>query len=133
MIVSHGAIMAAVVLVAFWVAYRGDATRIPHARTIAFCVTAFAQLLFAFACRSDAHTVWHLGIASNPALLVAVAVSALLQASVVMLPFAQPVFEVGAGLGADWALVLTAACVPIAIVEGLKCVVGDGTRRGGDG
>jgi len=133
MIVFHGVIMAAVVLMAFWVAYRGDASRISHARTIAFCVTAFSQLLFAFACRSDIRTVWQLGIASNPALLLAVVVSALLQVSVVMLPFAQPVFEVGAGLGADWVLVLTAACVPVAIVEGLKCVMDVGARRGGGG
>ena len=123
-IVVHGAIMAAVMLGAFWATYRGDDARLPHARTVTFCVAAFAQLLFAFACRSERRTAWQLGLATNPALLVAVAVSALLQVSVVMLPFARPVFEVGTELGADWILVLVAAILPLALVEGFKYVKG---------
>jgi len=121
-IMFHGAIMAAVMLGAFWASYRGDDARLPHARTVTFCVAAFAQLLFVFACRSDRRTAWQLGLATNPALLVAVAVSALLQVSVVMLPFARPVFEVGTELGADWILVLAAAILPLGIVEAAKCL-----------
>ncbi|MFM8378857.1 MAG: cation-translocating P-type ATPase [Planctomycetia bacterium] len=123
-IVVHGAIMAAVMLGAFWATYRGDDARLPHARTVTFCVAAFAQLLFAFACRSDRRTAWQLGLATNPALLVAVAVSALLQVSVVMLPLARPVFEIGTELGADWILVLVAAILPLALVEGFKYLKG---------
>jgi len=119
-IVIHGAIMAAVMLGAFWATSLGDAARLPHARTVTFCVAAFAQLLFAFACRSERHTAWQLGLATNPALLVAVVVSALLQVSVVMLPFARPVFEVGTELGTDWILVVVAAALPLAIVEASK-------------
>ncbi len=119
-IACHGALVAAVTLGAFWAAYRGDTARLPHARTVTFCVAAFAQLLFVFACRSSRRTAWQLGLASNPALLVAVAVSALLQVSVVMLPFARPVFEVGMELGADWGWVLLAAVVPLVVVEASK-------------
>ena len=119
-IAVHGAIMAAVMLGAFWATYRGDDARLPHARTVTFCVAAFAQLLFAFACRSERRTAWQLGLATNPALLVAVVVSALLQVSVVMLPFARPVFEVGTELGADWILVVGAAVLPLVIVEASK-------------
>ena len=119
-IACHGALVAAVTLGAFWAAYRGDAARLPHARTVTFCVAAFSQLLFVFACRSGRRTAWQLGLASNPALLVAVAVSALLQVSVVMLPFARPVFEVGTELGTDWILVLLVAVLPLAIVEASK-------------
>ncbi len=121
-IAVHGSIMAAVMLGAFWATYRGDDARLPHARTVTFCVAAFAQLLFAFACRSERRTAWQLGLATNPALVVAVVVSALLQVSVVMLPFARPVFEVGTELGADWILVLAAAILPLAIVEAVKCL-----------
>jgi Ca2+-transporting ATPase len=119
-IACHGALVAAVTLGAFWAAYRGDTARLPHARTVTFCVAAFAQLLFVFACRSSRRTAWQLGLTSNPALLVAVAVSALLQVSVVMLPFARPVFEVGMELGADWGWVLLAALVPLVVVEASK-------------
>ena len=134
MILGHGAIIAAVTLGAFWLAYRGDASRLPHARTVTFTVAAFAQLLFALSCRSDRVPLWRQGLAGNPALLVAVAVSALLQLAVVMLPFARPVFEVGTELGSDWALVVAAAVVPCAVVEAAKAVrrpLSDGASRAG--
>jgi Ca2+-transporting ATPase len=124
MILGHGALLAIVTLAAFWLAYRGDPDRLPHARTVTFCVAAFAQLLFAFACRSDRRTAWRLGIGSNPVLLVAVVASALLQVSVVMLPFSRPVFEVGTELREAWVYVLLVALIPTAIVEGLKCLPG---------
>ena len=125
MILGHGALLAVVTLTAFWIAYRGDSHRLPHARTVTFCVAAFAQLFFAFACRSDRRTAWQLGIGSNPVLLAAVVASALLQVSVVMLPFARPVFEVGTELGADWLLILLAAVAPLAVVEAWKVLAPD--------
>jgi Ca2+-transporting ATPase len=125
MILGHGALLAVVTLAAFWIVYRGDPQRLPHARTVTFCVAAFAQLLFAFACRSDRRTAWQLGIGSNPVLLAAVVASALLQVSVVMLPFARPVFEVGTELGTDWLLILLAAVAPLAIVEAWKVLAPD--------
>ena len=74
-IAVHGTVMAAVMLGGFWATYGGDDARLPHARTVTFCVAAFSQLLFVFACRSERRTVWQLGLATNPALLVAVVVS----------------------------------------------------------
>jgi Ca2+-transporting ATPase len=124
MILGHGALLAVVTLAAFWIAYRGDPQRLPHARTVTFCVAAFAQLFFAFACRSDRRTAWQLGIGSNPVLLAAVVASALLQVSVVMLPFARPVFEVGTQLGRAWVLVLSISLVPMVLVEALKFLTG---------
>ncbi|NBW96189.1 MAG: cation-translocating P-type ATPase [Planctomycetia bacterium] len=119
-IVCHGTLLAAAMLGSFWVAWGGDESRLPHARAVVFCVAAFAQLLFAFACRSDRRTAWSLGLFANPMLVLAVVVSALLHVSVVMLPFARPVFEVGTELGADWILVLAAAAIPFAVVEAAK-------------
>jgi len=66
---------------------------------------------------------------ANPALLVAIAVSALVQVAVVMLPPAQAVLEVAAGgPGAHWPLVFGLAVVPLAVVEALK-VVASSVRR----
>ncbi|MEI6238858.1 MAG: cation-translocating P-type ATPase [Planctomycetia bacterium] len=117
MILAHGTLLATVTLAAFWAAYRGDPDRVPHARAVTFCVAAFSQLFFAFACRSDRQPAWTLGLASNPILLLAVVVAALLQVSVVMLPFARTVFEVGTELGGGWVLVLLVSLVPLAVVE----------------
>jgi Ca2+-transporting ATPase len=109
--------------------WQGDDARLEHARTVTFCVAAFAQLLFAIACRSDRLAAVQLGFYGNPALLLAVAVSALLQAVVVTLPPTQSVFEVvSGGPGRDWPLVLGLAIVPLAVVEALKIIL-QGLRR----
>jgi Ca2+-transporting ATPase len=128
-IVAHGSLVAAVCMAAFWMTWQGDDARLEHARTVTFCVAAFAQLLFAIACRSDRLTAVQLGFYGNPALLLAVAVSALLQAVVVTLPPTQSVFEVASGgPGRDWPLVLGLAIVPLAVVEALKIIL-QGLRR----
>jgi Ca2+-transporting ATPase len=121
-ILLHGAVIAAVAAFAFWITYGGDPGRLPHARTVTFCVAAFTQLFFAIGCRSERLTAIESGFFGNPALLVAIALSALLQISVVMLPLAQPVFEVGREPGRDWLLVLALALVPVTVVECAKVI-----------
>ena len=120
LILLHGAMIAAVAVAAFRITHRGDPGRLQHARTITFCVAAFSQLFFAIGCRSERLTAIGRGFFGNPALLVAIAISALLQVSVVMLPLAMPVFEVGAEPGRDWLLVLGLSLVPVTVVECTK-------------
>ena len=119
-IVVHGALVAAVCLVAFWLAWQGDDTRVRHARTVTFCVAAFAQLFFAIGCRSDHRTAIQLGFFTNPALVMAVVLSALVQLAVVMLPPTQSVLEVGAMPLGEWGLVLGLAVVPVTVLEVAK-------------
>ena len=122
-IVAHGSVVAAVCVAAFWLVWQGDDARLGQARTVTFCVVAFAQLLFAIGCRSDRRSGFGPGMFANPALLVAIVVSALVQVAVVMLPPAQAVLEVAAGgPGAHWPLVFGLAVIPLAVVEGLKVV-----------
>jgi Ca2+-transporting ATPase len=117
MILAHGVIVAAVALVAFRWTWAGDPARLPHARTVTFCVAAFSQLFFAIGCRSDRVTAFELGFLTNPWLLGAIAVSMLLQVSVVTLPYAQDVFQVGAEIGRDWLLVACLSLVPVTLIE----------------
>jgi len=119
-IVLHGGLVTAVCMAAFWSAWQGDAARLDHARTVTFCVAAFAQLLFAIGCRSDRLTALELGVFGNPALVLAVALSALLQVAVVTLPPTQPVFEVAADPGIEWPRVLGLAVLPLVAIEGVK-------------
>ena len=121
-ILAHGGLVGVVCVAAFWIAYRGDAANIPHARTFTFCVAAFAQLFFALTCRSDSLTVMRLGWFSNPWLMGAITVSTLLQVAVVMLPFTQPVFAVGSDLGREWLTVAILALIPVTSVELAKCI-----------
>jgi Ca2+-transporting ATPase len=114
----HGTLLAAVGLAGFAAAYQGEPDRIPHARTMTFCVLAFSQLLFAVACRSQRFTLPELGLWSNPQLLAAIVLSSLLQLTVVTLAFARPVFEVATELDlTDWALTLGLAALPVTLIE----------------
>jgi Ca2+-transporting ATPase len=122
-ILFHGSLVASVCVAAFWLVWRGDDARIAHARTVTFCVAAFAQLFFALGCRSDRRPVLFLGLLGNPALLLAIVVSALVQVAVVTFPTAQSVLELSAGgPGVHWPLVLGLAVVPLLVVEGSKLV-----------
>jgi Ca2+-transporting ATPase len=117
LILAHGLIVAAVSLAAFWWTWGGDPGRLPHARTVTFCVAAFSQLFFAIGCRSDRVTAFELGFFTNPWLLGAIAVSMLLQVSIVTLPYAQDVFQVGSQLGRDWLIVAGLSLVPVTVIE----------------
>ena len=122
LILFHGTLVAAVAAIGFWVVYQGDEGHLARARTVAFCITAYAQLFYSVGCRSQRYTMPELGLFSNPHLFWAIAVSGLLQLSVVTLPFAQPVFEVATHLGWEWALVFGLALAPVTIVEATKIV-----------
>jgi Ca2+-transporting ATPase len=114
----HGTLLAVVGLAGFAVVYRSEPTRLPEARTVAFCVLAFGQLLFAASCRSQRYTMPELGLFSNAYLLSAIVASSLLQFSVVTLSFAKPVFEVATALRLEeWGLILGLAVVPVTLIE----------------
>jgi len=127
MILGHGALVAAVMLVAFWISWRGstDPAAVERARTTTFCVAAFAQLLFAVACRSDRSTAPGIGFFRNPALVGAIVISGLLQVAVVTLPLARPWFDVAGDLGHAWGMVFGLALVPVTVIEVAKW----GSRR----
>ena len=63
-----------------------------------------------------------LGLLSNPYLLGAIAISGLLQLSVITLPFAQRVFETATHPAWEWELVLLLSLTPVTIVELIKVV-----------
>jgi Ca2+-transporting ATPase len=122
-ILYHGSLNAAVAASAFYLVYRGRPENLPAARTAAFCTLAFAQLFFSFGCRSERYTLPQLGLFSNPWLLGAIALSALLQLAVVTLPFLQPLFKVTPGTFARaWPLIVVLALIPVTLVEVAKLV-----------
>ncbi|MFM8986960.1 MAG: cation transporting ATPase C-terminal domain-containing protein [Planctomycetia bacterium] len=129
LILAHGGLVAAVILGAFWTTWRGDDARLERARTVAFCVAAFAQLFFAIGCRSDRVTVVRLGFLRNPALLLAILLSSLLQVVIVSLAPARAVFELERNVGGDWAFVFGLALVPVTVIEVAKWAAVPLTRR----
>ena len=122
-ILIHGALMSIVTIIAFGYAYytRGAS----HAQAIAFCVATFAQLFFSFACRSQRYTLPELGILTNPFLLSAIALSALLQVSLLWFPLTRHVFfRAPPNFGSDWLVILALALAPVTVVETAKIVRG---------
>jgi Ca2+-transporting ATPase len=120
---ANGSLIAAVGLIAFAAVYQNDSAHLPQARTVTFCTLSFAQLFFAVSCRSPRLTLPQLGLFSNPKLLAALVVSGLLQLSVVMLPFARPIFEVATALSwQEWLITIGLALVPVSAIETIKLV-----------
>jgi Ca2+-transporting ATPase len=132
-IILHGVLIAAATAVAFWLVERSGG-RFEEARTAAFCVLAFSQLLFSFACRSERHTLPEMGLFSNPYLLSAIGLSALLQIIAIQWPHEEHILQVKAALtGNDWLIVAIAALTPITLVEIGKLVLAATRRRSSAG
>jgi Ca2+-transporting ATPase len=127
---THGLLIASAAGVGFAMVYSGLGDhRLERARTVAFCVMSYSQLLFAIACRSERRTLPELGLFSNPHLLVAILFSGLLQLAVVTLPFAQPVFETDTSLTREWLLITGLSLAPVTIIECAKIVWAISGRR----
>ena len=120
MIVFHGLLIASSAAVAFALALSEGGPE--HARGIAFSTLAFAQLFFAFGCRSPGDILPELGLFSNPYLLGAVAFSGLLQVVVVTLPLARPLLDITSQPIRDWSMILVLSLLPVTIVEVAKGV-----------
>jgi Ca2+-transporting ATPase len=129
LILMHGVLICLVTMAAFWVVHRGEDDNVNRARTVAFGVAAFAQLVFAFGCRSQTRTMPELGAFSNPWILGAIVASATLQTSIMLIPATQRVFEVTPGLTWEWLLIFAAALIPVTVVEVVKLLRAAGRRR----
>ena len=116
-ILLDGLLIAGVTAAGFWLVYRGRPDRLTAARSMAFCICAYSQLFYSFGCRSRRYTMPQIGPFSNPYLLAAIAISALLQLSVLLIPVAQPVFNVSRHLPHEWMLVLLLSLAPVTVIE----------------
>lgn len=104
-IVFQGGLVCGVSLAAFAYVYVPNPERIDEARALAFCVIVFDELLRSLAARSRTLTWSQIGFFTNPMLLVAILFSAMLQLSILILPFTQPIFRVSMHSWQDWVLI----------------------------
>ena len=82
------------------------------ARTMAFTTLVFSQLFHVFDCKSEKRGIFEVGLFSNPLLVIAVIISALMQISVIYLPFFQAIFKTTALDLWQWGVILTVAGGP---------------------
>ncbi len=118
-IVYQGSMIGLLTLVAYLIGMR-DGYEV--GQTMAFCVLALSQLVHVFNVRSNKFSIFKLGFISNRYVLGAVAISALLQISVIGIPFLANIFKV-VSLGAkNWGWVLLLTLTPIVVVEIVKAL-----------
>jgi len=116
----QGTMVGLLTLAAYWLGEYvlsdpalADAT----ANTMAFATLTLCQLFHAFDVRSEVHSLFHLGLLSNPAMNKAFLVGLALQLAVLCLPPLQTVFQTVTLNAAEWAVVLALAITPVVICE----------------
>jgi P-type Ca2+ transporter type 2C len=120
LILLNGVLIAAAGGAGFALVYRGEPANEEVARTVAFCIMSFSQLLLSLGFRSQSHTMFELGPFTNPYLLGAICISSALQLSAVLLPFARPFFEVQQLPDTGLWLIVVLSLAPVTLVEMAK-------------
>jgi Ca2+-transporting ATPase len=116
-IAAYGVLFAFSMALGFGIAWHGDAASVETARTVAFCIACYSQMVFALGCRSDQLLFPQLGPRSNLPLLLAIGASAVLQLATVLTPLGREVFGTTTLDAAQTVLILVLSLVPITVLE----------------
>lgn len=122
---AEGLMLSAIALGAFAYSLYGLHQDVEQARTVAFTVLVIVQLVHAFNCRSERWSLFQVGVATNRPLLLAVLLSLAIQAAVLTVPVAAPIFKVASLPIEDWVLMGAMGILPFVVMEAVK-----GWRRG---
>ena len=117
-IAFHAGALTAAVLTAFGIALRGSDPAV--AGSVAFVTLAVAELLRAYAARSEATPLLRVGALSNRWMQAAVLTSLGLVLLVVYAPFIRSLFDVRPIGGSMWGLVLLLGLGPAVLIEARK-------------
>ena len=121
-ILAYGALFALSMGLGFgWMRWQEN-TSVDEARTVAFCVACFGQMLFAFGCRSDWLTFPQVGLFTNRPMLLAIALSAALQMTTILIAPLRSIFGTVPLSLEHWLLVVALSIVPVTALEVIKLV-----------
>ena len=90
--------------------------------TMSFATLVFCELTRAFAVRSEHHSIFKIGVFSNPMMNKAFAVGLILQLAVLFIPPFQEVFGVMYLNGPEWAIIIGLSLIPLIVSEIVKGV-----------
>lgn len=113
----HGGLIGVLGLLGF---LSGSGVSTEAGRTMAFAVLILSQLVHALNARSLARSVVEIGFFTNPNLLKALAVSALLQVAIFFTPVGRILFEVVPLSLPQWGIVALLSLLPLVAVEAHK-------------
>ena len=91
--------------------------QLAEGQTMAFSTLILAELLRAFAVRSERYTLAELGFTSNPSMLKAIGVGVLLLLAVLYVPFLRTLFDVSFMTWKEWIITLPMALIPFLAAE----------------
>ncbi len=117
---AEGLMLSAIALGAFAYSLYALHQDVEQARTVAFTVLVIVQLVHAFNCRSERWSLFQVGVDTNRPLLLAVILSFGIQAAVLTIPVAAPIFKVAPLPIEDWVLMGATGLLPFVIMEAVK-------------
>ena len=124
---GQGTFLAVIAMLAFVYCLYGMDLSLERARTLTFTIMVLTQLVHALNCRSNRRSVFAIGLGSNKPLIWAVAVSAVLQIGIVLIPFFQRVFRVGSFDPEHWLLAIGLGVSPLLAMEAWKLFTSSST------
>lgn len=125
-ILYQGILKGLITLVAYYIGIRLYSQEI--AITMAFATLGLIQLTHSLNVRSNKKSLFRLGLFSNLYLVGAIAIAAILQLIVIIVPYFNSIFKVKQLNLEQWLIVITAALVIIPVVEVVKLVMNKTTR-----
>jgi Ca2+-transporting ATPase len=118
-ILGIGAVMSVLAIGAAWELWH---LRDPAWQTVLFTTLVFTQLAVALEARSEAQSLFRIGLLKNRSMVFAVALTVILQLAVVYLPAAQRIFDTEAMPLYDLAISIGLAVLVVAVIEGWKAL-----------
>ena len=107
--------MAAILLPTFNWAYQNGG--VLYAQTMIFTTLVMFEMFNAFNCRSERHSLLRIGPFSNRWLVVAVAISILMQLTVIYTPSFRMVFDTVPLSIKDWLIIIPLSSIPLIAIE----------------
>ncbi len=125
----------AVTLIGFYSIYNPNLigaaaeANLAEARSVAFTVLAFSELLRAYSARSEHHVVFKIGLFSNKWMQYAILASTVLLLVVIYIPFFNPIFDTVPLSLADWLEIAPLVLLPAVAGEITKLALRLSDRR----
>ena len=130
-IIAEGCMIGALALLAYTIGriwFDPNPAEPVFGRTMAFAVLSFSQLTHSFNMRSD-HSIFEIGVFSNRKLVGAVAICAVLMASVITLKPLTVIFGTSTLNFTQWLIVIVLSLVPVLAVEAEKKLISIFNRK----
>jgi Ca2+-transporting ATPase len=116
-IIAAGLIMCFATIFLFVNALQSGFVR---ASTVAFTSIIIMQMLFVLIARSEKHSFAHIGLLTNKKLILAIAVSIILQLMIIYVPFLNMIFKTEPLALSEWASIIAVSVAVFIVFEAVK-------------